>query len=142
MHLLDINVLIPLIDPSHAHHGPAKKWFRENRAKGWATCPLTENGLVRILSNPSYPGGAETAESAREVLTALCQQPGHTFWSDEVTIRNRRLFKTITGSKQLTDSYLLALAVEHGGKLVTFDRKIRIESVTGGAKAILTIPAK
>ena len=142
MHLLDINVLIALIDPSHAHHGPAKKWFRANRAKGWATCPITENGLVRILSNPSYPGGADSVESTREVLTTLCQQPGHTFWFDDVTIRNRRLFKTIAGSKQLTDSYLLALAVEHGGRLVTFDRKLNVNSVVGGAGAILLISVR
>ena len=135
-------MLIALIDSAHVNHRPARKWFLANRTKGWATCPITENGLVRILSNPSYPGGAESAETTREVLTTICRQPGHTFWSDEVTIRNRRLFKSIAGSKQLTNSYLLALAVARRGKLVTLDRRINPESVIGGAEAILLIPAK
>ena len=142
MHLLDINVLIALIDPAHAHHRPALKWFMANRVKGWATCPITENGLVRIVSNPNYPGGTATTENARGVLDALCRQPGHVFWFDDVTIRNRRLFKPIAGSKQLTDSYLLALAVKNGGRLVTFDRKLNVGSVAGGAEAMLHVPAK
>lgn len=142
MHLLDINVLIALIDPAHAHHRPARKWFLANRVKGWVTCPITENGLVRIVSNPNYPGGIATTENARSVLDALCRQPGHSFWPDSVTVCDQRLFKSLTTSKQLTDSYLLALAVKNGGRLVTFDRKLNLSSVAGGAGAVLQVSPK
>jgi len=142
MHLLDINVLIALVDPHHVHHRPARRWFLAHRVHGWSTCPLTENGMVRILSHPSYPGGGESTEGARSVLQALCAQPGHVFWPDSLTLRDSRCFKTLENGKQLTDSYLLALAVAHQGRLVTFDRKLSTRSVVDGKQALQVLSSR
>ena len=139
MQLLDINVLIALVDPAHRHHRQSRRWFVANQANGWATCPITENGMVRILSSPSYPGGGQTAEATGALLTVLCGLPGHVFWPDEVSIRDSRLFAPLSGPKKITDSYLLALAVKRGGRLITFDRKLDVASVVGGELALWVI---
>lgn len=141
MHLLDINVLIALVDPAHAHHQLAGRWFRAYRASGWSTCPITENGLVRILSREGYPGGGNSVEEVREMLTTLCASPGFVFWSDDISIRNPKLFASLSGSKNITDSYLLALAAQRGGRLVTFDRKLSTAAVAGGSDALWVLSA-
>ncbi len=84
--LLDVNVLVALFDPMHAHHEAAHEWFAENRRDGWATCPLTENGLVRILSNPKYPGRMTTVGDAIARLGNFRESGDHTFWQDSVSI--------------------------------------------------------
>jgi toxin-antitoxin system PIN domain toxin len=131
--LLDVNVLVALFDPDHVHHRPAHGWLAEGRAGGWATCPLTENGLVRILSNPSYSGRRTTVEDAIERLTAFRASGDHEFWPDTVSLCEEGLvvFPHVGGHRRLTDVYLLALAVQRGGRLATFDRRIRPEAVAG-----------
>lgn len=128
--LLDISVLLPLFDPGHIHHQTARAWWGEGSA--WASCPLTQNGFVRILSQPGYPRPLSTAEAvfALRSLTAL---PEHEFWPDDISITDADVFDQgrILGPKQLTDLYLLALAVKHGGRLVTFDRGIPVAAVHG-----------
>jgi uncharacterized protein len=134
--LLDVNVLIALIDPEHINHEDAHRWFAKQRKAGWATCLLTINGCVRILSNPSYPAVGATPAGIVALMSKMCSLPGHQFWSDSVSLLDDRVFRpeVIKGHNQITDVYLLALAIHHRGKLATFDRSIPWKAVLG-AKA-------
>jgi hypothetical protein len=134
--LLDVNVLVALFDPSHVHHEAAHAWFGVNQHHRWATCPLTENALVRVLSNPAYPGRRTTMEDAAARLRTLCSNREHVFWPDSISVRERARFqwRHVQGHRQLTDIYLLALSVSYNGRLASFDSTISIRSVEG-AKA-------
>ncbi len=129
--LLDVNVLVALFDPTHIHHEPAHDWFGRNRSVGWATCPITENGLVRILSNPKYAGCQTTVNDAVDRLRDLCEAEEHTFWPDTPSVRDAGAFppEGLGSHRKLTDLYLLALATENDGRLVTFDRSISLAAV-------------
>ena len=131
--LLDVNVLVALHDPAHPNHEDAHRWFGRNRKRGWATCPITVNGCVRVLSNPAYPTVAATPAEAASRLRILCAGPDHEFWSDSVSLLDESLFRlqAITGHQQIADIYLLGLAVRHGGRLATFDRSIPLKAVVG-----------
>ncbi len=129
--LLDVNVLIALFDPDHVHHDAAHAWFGNHRASGWATCPLTENAAVRILSNPAYgASAAQPIELARR-LAAFRDSGHHTFWPDDVSLCDTGVFDLVVGHRHLTDVYLLGLAVAHDGFLATFDRSIPLKAVRG-----------
>jgi toxin-antitoxin system PIN domain toxin len=131
--LLDVNVLIALIDPAHEFHAAAHTWFRRNRRHGWATCPITQNGCVRIMSKPGYPFPGLTTDRVREILAEMTGASGHVFWPDSLSILDKARFRlTGTGPKQLTDIYLLGLAVANGARLATFDRNIGLDHVVGG----------
>ena len=136
--LLDINVLISLIDPAHVQHDRAHEWFASSGSEAWATCPLTENGLLRIVGHPRYPNSPGTPAAVAELVMGLRALPGHEFWPDDVTLFDRRRIhrERLLDSAQVTDSYLLALAAAHGGKLATFDRRLVTTAVAGGAQAI------
>jgi len=142
IHLLDVNVLIALADSNHPHRAGALRFF-ETRATvdGWATCPLTENAFIRILGGPSYPFGPGSPGEARRLLESVCAAPGHQFWPDDLSLSDARVFPTLPPSPHLTDIYLLALAVQHGGCLATFDRRIDPSLVRGGSAALQLIPA-
>ncbi len=130
--LLDVNVLVALFDPDHVHHEAAHAWFSVNRPSGWATCPLTENGLVRVLSNPAYMPLHEPPAGIVRRLNAFCATSGHTFWADDVSLLNRRLFRVAPAThRQVTDIYLLGLAKKKGGRLATFDGRIPLSPVVG-----------
>ena len=137
--LLDVNLLIALLDEWHPHHAAALAFLPRAQGDGWATCPLTENGFLRILGHPNYRQGPGTAEGARALLRALCAAPGHQFWPDAVTLRETRRVTTLPASGQLTDAYLLMLAAERRGRLATFDRRIDPGWVVGGSKALLIL---
>ena len=140
--LLDVNVLVALFDPDHVHHDAAHEWFASNRAGGWATCPLTENGLVRILSNTAYSGAYETTEAIRGRLDAFCHSGNHAFWPDSVSLRDPRFQLGRMTFQQVTDVYLLGLAADRGGRLATFDRSIPLHSVSdAGSDSLSLIPA-
>jgi toxin-antitoxin system PIN domain toxin len=140
--LLDVNVLIALFDPDHIHHEPAHLWFAGHRSEGWATCPLTENGVVRILSNPAYSPTAERPARIVERLGAFRSSGDHEFWPDDVSLCDPAIFDLAVGHRRLTDVYLLALARVHGGRLVTFDRSIPIAAVHGArAEHLLVVDA-
>lgn len=134
--LLDVNVLIALFDPTHTHHESAHRWFRAERRSGWATCAITENGMVRVLSNPMYPGRQTTVRDAVDRLQSFRQSGEHTFWPDTPSLCQGNLFRTASfgGHRRLTDVYLLALAVENGGRLATFDRAVPLTAVVGAKK--------
>ena len=141
--LLDVNVLIALFDPDHIHHDLAHDWFAEQKSAGWATCPLTENALVRVLSNPAYASPSHRPADIAGRLRAFRKSGGHHFWSDTASFADERLFKLelIRGHRQLTNIYLLALAKSAGGRLATFDRTIPIAAVKGAAASTLLVIA-
>ena len=139
--LPDVNVLVALHDPAHMHFESAHRWFARGRSQGWATCPLTLNGCVRILSNPNYPRFEASVEDIIDRLRTLCSVPHHHFWSEELSLLDGEVFRPshIAGPRQITDVYLLALAVLHGGKLVTFDRSIPWKAVVGAGPGSVEI---
>ena len=132
-HLLDVNVLIALFDPTHLHHDAAHAWFEVERERGWATCPFTENGFVRVLSNPAYPGRRTTVSDAVDRLARFAASGHHSFWAHDLSLLDRSVISAhlLTGHREITDAYLLALAVRHGGRLATFDGEIRKDAVPG-----------
>ena len=136
--LLDVNFLIALLDPDHAFHERAHAWWAANLKRGWASCPLTENGVVRIMSNPNYSEQMRfTPGDLTDRLRKFAAQSNHEFWPDAVSLRDEKIFviERIHGSRQITDLYLLALATEHRGRLVTFDKGIPLTAVSH-AKAV------
>ena len=141
--LLDASVLIPLGDAGHEQEAAALRFF-ENEAVpgGWATCPLTENAFLRILSQPSYPRTLGSPGEARRILNRLLAAPGHQFWADDVSLMDARIFPTLPASKHLTDLYLLGLAVKHGGRFATFDQNIDASLIPGGPQAFYLIPSE
>lgn len=143
MHLLDVNLLIALCDASHVHHDPAHDWFRVHAAAGWATCPITENALLRIMGHPNYPGGPGAPAAILPLLRRLRAHPGHIFLEDSISIADGNLVADLAGvaPKMLTDLYLLALAVSRACRLATLDQHIDPRWVTGGANALVRIRA-
>ncbi|HXY77032.1 MAG TPA: TA system VapC family ribonuclease toxin [Steroidobacteraceae bacterium] len=130
--LLDVNVLIALLDADHTLHEPAISWFAKHGRGGWASCPLTQNGCVRIMANPSYPN-ALPVEAVIRRLADASRNSTHEFWPDDVSLLDARIADPtrILTSSQLTDLYLLALAVAHGGRFVSFDKSISFEPILG-----------
>lgn len=141
--LLDVNVLIALVDPAHSHHAAASEWFRLHQGKGWATCPITENGFVRIISSRAYPNLALSPSDAGQLLASLKRGAAktHEFWNDDVSIADTAAFDltALVNSQQLTDAYLLGLCAAHGGRLVTFDKSMPWRAVVGGRAALAWI---
>ena len=139
--LLDINVLIALIDPSHVQHDRAHQWFASKGQKAWATCPITENGVLRIVGHSRYPNSPGSPAAVAELLAVLRKLPGHAFWPDDVSLLDReRVDPTrLLDSSQVTDSYLLALARLHDGQLATFDQRLVTDAVITGNQAIHVI---
>jgi toxin-antitoxin system PIN domain toxin len=133
--LLDVNVVIALLDPDHAFHERAHDWWLKSSKSGWASCPIVENGVVRIMSNPSYsPKARFTPADLIARLGQFAAQTNHEFWPDDISFRDGKIFTTerMHGSRQLTDLYLLALAAKRGGKLATFDKGIPLSAVRAG----------
>lgn len=141
--LLDVNVMVALIDPCHVGHEAAHSWFAEDGCKDWATCPLTQNGLIRIIGNPRYPNNVGSPAEASEIMRRFCALDGHRFWEDTVNLLDCEFVDTsaIRTPSQLSDTYLLALAVAHQAQLASFDRKLSVRAVRGGRKALHLIDA-
>ncbi|MBW7923908.1 MAG: PIN domain-containing protein [Burkholderiaceae bacterium] len=138
--LLDVNVLIALLDAAHLHHGEARRWLESNVEYGWASCPITQNGCVRILSQAAYPGARPVALVA-ERLAQAADSPIHEFWPDDASLLDRAFLdpRRLLGARQITDGYLLALAVRHGGRFVTFDRAVPLDAVPGARPEHLVV---
>lgn len=138
--LLDVNVLIALLDASHASHDAAMSWLATNLDAGWASCPITQNGCVRILSSPAYPNMRPIADVAGRLRDATATS-AHLFWPDDVSLLDTTAIDTsrLHGARQLTDAYLLALAVRHGGRFVTFDRGVPRSAVVGASGRHLVV---
>lgn len=133
--LFDVNILIALLDTDHVGHAMATAWWGEHLRAGWASCPLTQNGAARVMSSPGYPNPLPVAEVVLR-LGKACGTKHHAFWSDDLSLTDDKVFDPtrLLGPKQITDRYLLALAVRNGGRFVTFDRAITPTAVVG-AKA-------
>lgn len=142
--LLDVNALIALVDSEHVGHAAMQSWFLQHQSSGWATCPLTENGMVRVLSQPSYASGQRTPAEAIQTLRALRSafDESHEFWADDLSITDESAFHEamIAGARQVTDVYLLGLAARHEGKLVSFDRSLAWQAVREGSAALIEHP--
>jgi hypothetical protein len=125
-YLLDTNLLIALLWPSHERHNVAVKWFVRHRGKGWATCPITQAGFVRIVSNPAFSRDAVQPREAIQVLSANTAANDHQFWPDELPLPKAAAFAGVRlmGHQQVTDAYLLGLAISRGGLLATLDKRI------------------
>jgi uncharacterized protein len=141
VHLLDVNVLVALFDPDHVHHEVAHAWFGDHRADGWATCPVTETGFVRVLSNPAYNGTVTRLEAIVERLRMFRASGHHHFWDEAVSITDLEAVRPsyVRGHRQVTDIYLLALAVRMGGRLATFDRSVPVSAVVGATPAAVAV---
>ncbi|MDY7522740.1 TA system VapC family ribonuclease toxin [Sphingomonas sp. 10B4] len=140
-YLLDVNVLIALIDRRHVNHDVAHRWFSETGHAAWATCPLTENGVLRIVGHPRYANTPGSPAAVVPVLASLCALPGHVFWPDAISLLDEQ---HVTGAKlftsaQLTDTYLLALAASRHGKLATLDSRVAVQAVPGGKASLHVI---
>jgi uncharacterized protein len=133
--LLDVNVWVALFDDAH-QFSPRANAFIETPGLKVATCPLVENGVIRIMSLPSYGRrGGLPIQQVREQLRKACATLDHEFWPDEISLRDDRHvnFERVQGHNQITDLYLLALAVHRGGCLASFDQAIALSSVRGAA---------
>jgi toxin-antitoxin system PIN domain toxin len=132
--LFDVNVLIALLDRDHVGHNAATAWLAVQIKHGWASCPITENGTVRIMASPGYTNPLPVAAILQRLATAKATEHHH-FWPDDVSLTDTGVFKhaELLGPKQITDRYLLALAVRNKGRFVTFDRGIRPTAVIGAS---------
>lgn len=141
VHLLDVNVLIALLDPDHVQHDRAHRWFEDVGREAWATCPLTQIAIPRILGNPRYPNPRGTPAGIMPYLRDLCALPGHVFWHDGISLLDSQRIDAhrLLDFGQVTDTYLLALAVAHAGKLATFDRRLVTDAVPDGKKHLVII---
>lgn len=130
--LLDVNVLIAFLDSDHLFHTKSFEWFQANQDTGWATCPITENAALRILSHPGY-SKVKRFQLPKIVgqLNEIIEKTNHQFWPDDISLLDTSLVETakILGPGQLTDIYLLAIAVKHSGCLVSFDERIETSAV-------------
>ena len=136
--LLDVNVLIALLDPAHVQHDGAHGWFARLGRRGFATCPITENGLLRIVGHPKYPNSPGPPSSVASSLSAMRAMPGHHFWPDNISIADDSHIDAalLSSHSRVTDSYLLALARAHGGRLASMDRRLAVDAVPGGADVL------
>jgi toxin-antitoxin system PIN domain toxin len=139
--LLDINVLVALFDPDHVHHELVHDWFADHRSEGWASCPITENGLIRVLSNPRYGSPVSGLRTVRDGVRRFLESGDHEFWHDDISVCDNTLFNVsaMTGHRQITDAYLLALARKRNGHLVTLDRTIPVRAVVGAGAESLSV---
>ncbi len=138
--LLDVNMLIALLDSAHVHHSVAQQWMSSQVQHGWASCPITQNGCIRIMSQPNYPGGAFVSA---EVAARLGESAvgNHKFWPDDINLiaPGALNWARLLGHRQITDAYLLALAVKHSGRMVSLDRRISAATVFGATDSHIIV---
>ena len=138
--LLEINVLLALFDADHVDHGRTREWLEAEIDNGWASCAITQNGFVRVISQPRYPSPIPIARAV-EGLARASQGGHHEFWPCDLSLLDGQLFDPtrLHGHRQVTDAYLLALAIAHGGRLVTFGRAIPLQAVAGAGPENLVV---
>ncbi len=138
--LLDVNVLLALVDEAHVDHPTVHAWAANSLADGWASCAITQNGFVRILSQPAYPGSVSVA-TAVDLLRTSIAAGDHEFWPCDMVMTDPSVVESdaLIGHRQITDAYLLALAVHHGGQFVTLDRSVPMSAVPGATSEHLAV---
>lgn len=141
--LLDVNLLLALSNPEHTHHEIAHDWFADHHGRGWATCAVTQNGFIRVLSNTAARAGTFRPAEVVDLLRRFCSAKEHVFWPDSVTLTDRALFNAsvIRGYRQVSDVYLLGLAKKMGGYLATFDAGIPVTAVIGATRSTIAVIA-
>src|SRR5262245_35643746 len=141
--LLDVSVLLALFHDRHIHHQIAHDWFEENRDSEWASCPMTENGLIRILGHAGRIEDFVPIPKLVSLLENFCGHTRHRFWSEDISIRDDTLFDVaaVRGHGQLADAYLLGLAVKNRGRFVTFDQHVALAAVKGARREHLVVIA-
>jgi toxin-antitoxin system PIN domain toxin len=139
--LLDVNVLIALVDPAHVHHDAVHAWFGQIGHSAFATCPLTENRLLRVVGHPKYPNSPGPPSAVATALAAIRALPGHAFWADSFSIADSNFVDAARLSihSRVTDSYLLGLARANAGQLATLDHSLATEAVTEGIASLMLI---
>ncbi len=140
--LLDVNVVLALLDPRHVFHDAAHRWAESSGDTHWLTCPIVQNGVLRIAGLPSYPNSLGTVSAVRELLREFTQHTRHVFVADDITLLDDSVIRPerLTPST-LTDIYLLRLAQQHHAKLATFDRRIPTDAIANGTDAFELISA-
>lgn len=138
--LLDVNVLLALMDEDHVDHATARAWLESNVRRGWASCAITQNGFVRVISQPRYPSPVSPAV-AIGLLAEACAGPKHEFWACDLSVVDPDVLDRtrLHGPRQVTDAYLLALAAARDGRFVTLDRSVPLDAVPGAAEANLVV---
>ena len=138
--LLDVNVLIALLDAGHIHHRRASDWLVQEIDQGWASCPLTQNGCLRIMSQPSYPQALPLAAVAERLANATAHQ-AHEFIPDDYSLldEGRVSWRFLLGHRQVTDAYLLGLAIRHGCRFVTLDGRVSLDNARNSDAAHLLV---
>lgn len=138
--LLDINVLLALLDSDHVDHGRARDWVSAEISHGWASCAITQNGFVRIISQPRYPSPVSPGV-AIGLLARAAGTEHHEFWPCSVSLLDEKMIdhSRLHGPRQVTDAYLLALAASHDGRLVTFDQSVPLTAVPAATAANMTV---
>lgn len=136
--LLDVNVLIALVDPAHVQHDAVHRWFGRVGHRAFATCPITENGLLRILGHPKYPNSPGPPSAVAAALVAIRSLPGHCFWPDSISLVEDVAVDPalLSNHSRVTDSYLLALARANQGRLATLDQKLATDVVDNGDRCL------
>ena len=137
--LLDVNVLISLLDSNHEHHRAVMGWFEQNHDR-WASCPITQNGYLRIVTQKKYPNSISIPEAVRTLSQAV-STPNHEFLPDDITLLDSQLVAHghIQGSGLFTDIYLLALSVAHGARFVTLDTGVPHAAVPQATEASMHV---
>jgi uncharacterized protein len=138
--LLDVNLLIALVDPSHVFNESSHRWFEMVGKHGWATTPITENGFVRILSSGRYPGIGADASTTLDLLREFCRAGAHQFWADDLSLREIVSPGLAFTSVQIADAYLLGIAVQRNAKFATLDSRVPSHLVKGGIDALEVVP--
>ena len=133
--LFDVNALLALFDRDHVHHPAIRDWWAANTRDGWATCAISQNGLVRIMSQPGYARPRPIGEILNSLASGAAEV-SHTFWPQDISIADRKIFdhSRLISHRQITDVYLLALAVKNGGRLISFGKGIPLAAVRGAKK--------
>ena len=127
--LLDVNVLVARFWGPHIFHRKVRAWMASHEQEGWATCPITQAGLVRTISNPGFsPNAPRPAEAIHWLAESLRQDPNHHFWANDLPVSDAcaESLPRLNGFKQLTDAYLLGLAIHKKARLLTLDRRMLV----------------
>ena len=140
-YLLDLNALIALAEPDSVHYQAIERWYDSSGKDDWGVCPLTEAGFIRVTTNPAYRGTSRTIEQATAILAELASFPGYRYWAitDKWAVLTAPFADRVLGHQQVTDAYLLGLAVKEKGVLVTFDKGIRYLAGTEYSRNLLVL---
>jgi hypothetical protein len=134
--LLDANVLLALAWPNHQHHAAAHRWFHGEAKHGWATCAVTQLAFIRLSSNPAYTAEAANPSQAAALLRQYCEHPKHHFWQSPAAAEPR-LYQRALGHRQVNDAWMVELARQRDGRLVTFDARIQVHDAAGDTVTVI-----